>query len=280
MLLRLGQVLDEPVLPLLRPLPFGDIAQNDSQEVLVVDTDMRDGGLDGKFLSIGSQAEQRAGSSHRTGRHLCQGEVAHMTVVRLSEPFRDEPVEWLSDHVGGLAEKHGFCSSVEDHHALPLIHSDDGIHRRRDDPLKLRLMGRQLLLGPFAIADVQKRRSPMGDVPWLLVNRETLEIDPARGAGLFPKLHLTGLSRACLQDLLTMPVKRTLITRCNEARERLSDQLPPVDAEQFSGPQIGLHNLALGIQREMAGRGKIVEVHIAVTGRFELQLSPTEFVIL
>jgi hypothetical protein len=48
-----------------------------------------------------------------------------VTLVRLWEPFRDEPVEWSSVH-GSLAEKHAFCSSVEEHHA-PLIHRDDGI---------------------------------------------------------------------------------------------------------------------------------------------------------
>ena len=34
------------------------------------------------------------------------------------------------------------------------------------------------------------------------------------------------------------------------------------------------------IQREMAGRGKIVEIHIAVTGRFELHLGPAQLIVL
>ena len=34
------------------------------------------------------------------------------------------------------------------------------------------------------------------------------------------------------------------------------------------------------IQREMAGRGKIVEIHIAVAGYLEFHLGPTQLVVL
>jgi hypothetical protein len=37
--------------------------------------------------------------------------------------------------------------------------------------------------------------------------------------GLFPEMHLTDLSRACLQDILLMPVKDVLIIGCYEACE-------------------------------------------------------------
>ena len=59
----------------------------------------------------------------------------------------------------------------------------------------------------------------MGDAARFIVNRKALEMDPARDAGLFSEMHLTGLSRACLQDLLTMPVERVRILRGNKARE-------------------------------------------------------------
>ena len=77
-----------------------------------------------------------------------------MSLVLPSEPFRDESGEWLSDRVGALAEKHGFRSLVEDYDARSLIRCDNGIHRRRDDPFKLRLLRRQLLVGP-AVLEVQ-----------------------------------------------------------------------------------------------------------------------------
>ena len=113
-----------------------------------------------------------------------------------------------------------------------------------------------------------------------MVKSKALEIDPARNAGLFPERHLTGLSRACLQDLLTMPVERVRTTRRNKSREWLPNQLFPVETEQCPDPQIGLQNCAVRIQREMAGRGKIVEIHIAVARRFKLHLDPTELLVL
>ena len=136
------------------------------------------------------------------------------------------------------------------------------------------------LLRPLPGADVEQRRSPVGAPARLLIHRETLEIDPARDAGLFLKLQLAGLPCVCLHSLLTMPVKDVLIIPCNEAGEGLADQLPPVDAEQRRGPQIGLHNRAGQVQREMAGGGKIVEVRIPVTHRFKFHLAPTKLVVL
>ena len=64
--------------------------------------------------------------------------------------------------------------------------------------------------------------------------REALKIDPARHAGSFPELHLAGVSRAGLQDLLAMALEGVLILRCNEASEGLPDQLLPVDAESVA----------------------------------------------
>ena len=80
-------------------------------------------------------------------------------------------------------------------------------------------MNLQLLLSPFAVADVQQRRAPMGDGPQFVVNHAALEMDPARHAGLDPERHLTGLACACLQNLLTIPVERALVTRRNKLRE-------------------------------------------------------------
>ena len=120
----------------------------------------------------------------------------------------------------------------------------------------------------------------MGDRPGLFVNRQALQMNPARKALLVPEQHLTGLPPAARQDLLPMPMERGLMTRCHHSRERLSDQRPPVDAEQGPGPQIGLLNRALSIQREVAGRGKIVEIHITIARRFECQLSPAQLLVL
>jgi hypothetical protein len=50
----------------------------------------------------------------------------------------------------------------------------------------------------------------------------------------------------------------------------------PIDVEQGPGPQIGLHNRAVCIQRELADRGKIVEIHVAVARRFKLHLGPAQ----
>ena len=60
----------------------------------------------------------------------------------------------------------------------------------------------------------------------------------------------------------------------------MSDQLLPGEAEYRPNPQIGFHNRAVRIHRKMADRGKIIEVHIAVARRFELQLGPAELVVL
>jgi hypothetical protein len=120
----------------------------------------------------------------------------------------------------------------------------------------------------------------VGDLPRLIVNRQALEADPARDTGLFHERYLTGLWSTSLQDLLTIPVKRVRIRRGNESDEWLSYQLVPGDPQQRPGPQIGLHDLALHIQREIARRGKVVEIHITIAGRFEFHLGPAEFVVL
>src|SRR5262245_13899148 len=263
-----------------RLLPLCDIPKNDSSESLAADPDMRDRCLQRKLRSIGSYAEQCAGSYHRMGSRLSQGKDTHMPIVFRSRQFRNEAVEWLSNRVGALAEKHGFRRSVDEHHTLPLIHRDDGIHCRRDNPPKLRLMRRQLLLCPFAITDVEKCRPPMGDMPRVIVNRKTLEMNPLSGAGLFPKPHITILSCACHQDILAMPTEGILMIPRDDANERVSDQLFSTHPHEDPRPHIGLYNLALCIQREMAGRGKIVEVEITVARRFKLDLGPAQLVVL
>ena len=110
------------------------------------------------------------------------------------------------------------------------------------------------------------------------MKREALEQDTTGDLGFFSEMHLTGSSRACLQNILTMLLEPMLINRRDKSLERLSYQLVPIRAEQRRGPQIGLQNLPVRIQREMADRGKIVEFHIAVTGCFAFQLSPAELV--
>jgi hypothetical protein len=77
----------------------------------------------------------------------------------------------------------------------------------------------EFFFGSLAFGDVQKCRPPIGDVARLIVYCEALKIDATGGIGLCPEVHLTGLSRACLQDLLTMPLKRSLITPCNKTCE-------------------------------------------------------------
>ncbi len=81
-----------------------------------------------------------------------------------------------------------------------------------------------------------------------------------------------------------MPVEAVRIVRRNEYRERPADQLVPIHPEQRTGPQVGLHNPAMLIQREMADRGKFVEFHIlvtkAVTHRCNLRLGTAELVVL
>jgi hypothetical protein len=140
-------------------------------------------------------------------------------MVGCSKTGRNELLQRLSDRVGKRTVKHPLRRVVEQHDLLLVIHGDNGVHRRSDDPFKLHPLKLQLLLGPLATGDIQKRRPPLGAAPRLLVHRQALERDPARGAGPFPELHLTGLSRAGLHNLPTMPVERVRITRRNQFRE-------------------------------------------------------------
>jgi hypothetical protein len=59
----------------------------------------------------------------------------------------------------------------------------------------------------------------------------------------------------------------------------LPDQLIPIDTEQRPGPQIGFHNHALRIQREMTGWGKLVKFHVSVARRFEFCPRSAELVV-
>ena len=75
------------------------------------------------------------------------------------------------------------------------------------------------LLSPPPFGDIEKRRLPMGTMPWLLVHRNALEMDTTGGTGMFLKLYLATVLCAGLQDLLTMPVEGVLIILCNEVAE-------------------------------------------------------------
>jgi hypothetical protein len=77
----------------------------------------------------------------------------------------------------------------------------------------------EFFLSSLAFGYVQKCRPPIGDVARLIVYCEALKIDATGVIGLSSEVHLTGLSCACLQDLLTMPLKCALITPCNETSE-------------------------------------------------------------
>ena len=91
------------------------------------------------------------------------------------------------------------------------------------------------------------------------MHRKTFEMGPAPNAGLIQKMGLTGLPRAGLQHVLTVPVKAICIVRCNEPPQRATHYILPAQTQQCAGPQICLHNLTLRIQREIAERGKVVE---------------------
>ena len=85
------------------------------------------------------------------------------------------------------------------------------------------------------LADIKQRCLPMGDRSRLSVHGKALEMDPVGSAGLFLELHLTGLSHACLQDFLAMPMEDVLTILCHKADEWLSDKLFPVHAHQSCG---------------------------------------------
>ena len=131
----------------------------------------------------------------------------------------------------------------------------------------------------LAFGNVPQDRPPKGGVSRLILRRTALDSDKAHSPGHFPKLHLAALTHLTLQDFLPMQAEDLLIFLCDELVQRLSNQYLSIDVEDGPCGQIGFHNLALSIQCEVAGRGIIVEVYIAIANCCEFPLGSLKLFI-
>ncbi|MNQ67432.1 hypothetical protein D3C85_819550 [compost metagenome] len=107
-----------------------------------------------------------------------------------------------------------------------------------------------------------------------------LQMRPQQSATVSGHAQLAGLWFTRGDQLPTQLVENVLIVAKDEARERLLDQFGANHFQQMSSGKVGLEDRALHAERQIAYRGQIIEIEIALLGLFELGLRLAQLLIL
>src|SRR6185295_15134815 len=116
-----------------------DITQDDGEELLASDLDLRDRRLDGELLAVPAEAAQSAQEAHRACRDSGGSELLDVARMAAAKSGGDELVEGLADRLVSGAAEHPLGRQVEEHDVLVVADGDDRIHRRVDDARQPRL---------------------------------------------------------------------------------------------------------------------------------------------
>ncbi len=118
-------------LRLLIGFALGDVAHDDGGEPFFAGHALRDRGLDGEFLTIGTQRADRAERAHPATGFARRAEPADMLVVIGAEAMGNKAFERLPDRLVGGQLEHQLRGRVELDDAMVLVDRDDRIHRGR-----------------------------------------------------------------------------------------------------------------------------------------------------
>ena len=197
-LLELGVQLPDLI---FRALAFGDVAQDNRVNLLPLDLDMGDRGLDGKFLPVRAQTGERPQIAHRPAGDAGVAKLGHVPAMRLAEARRDEPVERLPQRFPGRAAEHLLRRLVEDRDALPGINADDRVHGRPDDAGEPRAAFPRLPLRALAFGDVARDGGDADDVAARIPDRGHGERN-LDGSAVLADAHGFVVADSALPDLL------------------------------------------------------------------------------
>jgi hypothetical protein len=95
--------------------------------------DLRDRGIDGKFLAVGAQPRDDALVAHAPGRGAGLAELLHVPVVRGAETLRDEALQGRTQRLGLRDAEHLLGCRVEEDDLVRLVDGDDRVHGRLED---------------------------------------------------------------------------------------------------------------------------------------------------
>ena len=101
--------LAHPVLELLPGLfgadAFGHVPAGDGEELLAIESDLRERGFDRKLLAVRAEAANRAAFAHFIGGAAAPAELPHVLGVNGPEAFRNQRFDGPADHfIGAMAE--------------------------------------------------------------------------------------------------------------------------------------------------------------------------------
>ena len=82
------------------------------------------------------------------------------------------------------------------------------------------------------------------------------------------------------EHVLVVDVQLILVRRADEVMKSFADQALSVCVQQHRGGQIRFEDHAGLVQRQIADRGKVVQIDVTVSGRFEFELDSPELLIL
>lgn len=133
---------------------IGDVTENHGVEFLAIDLGLRDGGIDGKFLTVATHAEDGIHTAHPATRGVGFAEVADVLGVVCPKAKRNKAVERRTESNGGLATEHGFGGGIKHSDALVGRNSDDAIHGGADDGGQASFMFGYGVLNAAALGDV------------------------------------------------------------------------------------------------------------------------------
>ena len=152
-------------------------------------------------------------------------------------------------------------------------------HQLVDEAQELLVLLPVLFLGLLLGGDVGERR--LADLTaWGLVGEHGVQVYPERRPAWPQQAQLAVLWPARAAERLSMQIVDILVIGVDEACQRPTDQLRPVYAEPCGGREVGLLDPAVGIEREVAYRGKVVEVGESSARGFQALAGPLQLVVL
>ena len=117
--------------------PLADIAQDDGEQFALGGVQLRNGGLNRKFLAIGAQAIKHCCVTHAPRGAAGAFKLPHMHGVSGAKAQWHQLIKAHARHVGTTAAKHLLSSLVIEHDTVRGIQRNDGVHRRIEQTRQL-----------------------------------------------------------------------------------------------------------------------------------------------
>lgn len=138
----------------VREPAIGDVTQNYCEKLFAINLGLRDRGIDGKFVAIGTNAKDGIEAAHPAASGVGFAKITYVAGMLNAKALGDETIERGTKGKRRLTAEHHLGSRIEHGDAVVGVYGNDGIHRRSDDRGEPSFMFGDGLLDTTALGNV------------------------------------------------------------------------------------------------------------------------------